>query len=211
MEEKENLQEVEEATEEQTDTEQVEETEEKPEEGKPVPYKRFKQVNDRYKAVKDELETVKAELAELKTAADNNKADESEKEKSDAEEEPSQETVANQDTDKEENEVNPLQGKVDEYEGMFAEMLDKKLESVPEEYRKFIPEGDTLSKLKWVESAINEGLFTKKVQSFGNKGFNPEKPAKQVTSEQFKKMSATERTKLYNDHPELYEQLRAKK
>ncbi|WP_416147902.1 hypothetical protein ACM26V_16865 [Salipaludibacillus sp. HK11] len=180
---------------------EVEKVEEEVVEGKSVPYERFKEVNDKYKLVKDELETVKADLEALKS---NNLTNE-----------PKVEPVVQkvEEVVEEVEEVlenpNPLEEKVTQYEEMFNQMLVTKLESVPEEYKDLVPEGDTTFKLKWIDSAIAKGLFSKKIQNFGNQGSNPLKVATDVTKEKFKKMNASERSKIYKENPELYKQLKS--
>lgn len=127
-------------------------TDDETDDNKKVPYERFKEVNDKYKAVKKELDELKGNQS--------NETDESF-------------------NDANNNDTNNT-GELEQYKTAFNDVFQSKLEAVPEEYKDLIPEGDDLSKFKWIESAIEKGLFdTKKAESFGNQGNNPSEEEEQ--------------------------------
>jgi len=129
-----------------------------PEEGKAVPYKRFKDINDKYKAVKAELEALKGD-----TSQQTNEAETETTEVVETEDIVTDTTI-------------PADDKVSRYEAVFNQMFTSKMEQVPEAYRDLIPEGDDLAKMSWIESAISKGLFTvEKPKDFGGLGANPTK------------------------------------
>lgn len=161
---------VDSSAEQDVNTETTEQVETELEDGKAVPYKRFKEVNDKYKAIKDELDKLKVDTSQQtnKTEAENT-------------EEVETETV-------EVEELNPLQDKLTQYEQMFNKMYEDKLEQVPEAFRDLIPEGDSTSKLAWIESAIAKGLFNNKPKDFGSLGANPPQEEQPDTSAFIRKL-----------------------
>ncbi|WP_391115995.1 hypothetical protein [Psychrobacillus sp. L3] len=162
-------------------TEEVEVIEETElEEGKAVPYKRFKEINDKYKEVKDELDKLKNSDHEVESETENPEVND--------------------------EIVKPLQLKVSQYEALFQQMYQSKLEQVPEAFKDLIPNVDDVAKLAWIESAIVNGLFTmNKPQDFGGLGANPVPPT--ITKEQFMKMTHQEKVKLKHEDENLYNQL----
>lgn len=156
------------------------------EEEKYIPYKRFKEINDKYKQLKDELENLKDDSSQSKS-------------ESEVVETVVDETKA--------VEANPLQDKVNQYEAVFNEIFNSKMEQVPESFRDLIPEGDDIAKLAWIESALSKGLFTNnKPQDFGGLGANPVTTVT-ITREKFMKMSHPEKAKLKQEDENLYNQL----
>lgn len=120
------------------------------EEGKSIPYSRFK-------SKVDEVNKLKAELDELKNGSI--QQDEAE-------------TVEEVDAD--ETKTVDYKELSEQYKQAFEEVLQSKLEQVPDDMRDLIPDVDELQKLKWIDNAIAKGLFTtQKPQDFGNLGANP--------------------------------------
>ncbi|MEY8748952.1 hypothetical protein [Alkalicoccobacillus gibsonii] len=70
--------------------------------------------------------------------------------------------------------------RAEQLEGAFGEMVNAKVESIPEDYRELIPEGMTAEqKLEWITKAESKGMFktvdtTQKEIGGGKGGTNPE-------------------------------------
>ena len=129
-----------------------------------IPYERFKQVNDNYKTVKGQLDELlqKQEQAELDTKKQQGEY----------------ETLYNELKEKHE----PISQEFQAYKDTFQAILETKLESVPENMRDLIPQGNELEQLKWIENATAKGLFKQdNPQSFGNGGTNPDTTEKKST------------------------------
>ncbi|MBD1222756.1 hypothetical protein [Virgibacillus halodenitrificans] len=156
---------------------------------KTIPYERFKEVNDNFKQVKDEL-------AELKKK-------QQEDEEEDKRKQGEYESLYND----LKSTHDPLKEQFDAYQEVFKEMLQNRLEEVPEDFRDLIPNGNELEQMKWIENATKKGLFKKNnVQSFGNNGNNPGEYTN-VTQEDFNKMRFSEKVKLKKENPLLYNKL----
>lgn len=154
-----------------------------------IPYSRFKEVNDNFKSVKDQLDQLLKDKAQ---------AEEEAKKKTGEFETLYNDLKANHD---------PLVEELSKYKEIFKTILASRLESVPENFRDLIPQGNELDQLKWVENATAKGLFkTNTTQSFGNQGNNPTND-NSVTKDDFNRMTYSERVELYNKNPELYKKL----
>ncbi|MFB4472148.1 hypothetical protein ACDI16_04225 [Oceanobacillus caeni] len=154
---------------------------------KTIPYSRFKEVNDNYKTVKTQLD---------KLLQKQQQDDEDAKKK-----QGEFESLYNDLKSK----YDPLEGEINQYRETFKTILSNKLEEVPEEFRELIPQGTEIEQLNWLENAQSKGLFKKNgVQSFGNKGNNPNDSSTEVTKEEFDKMKYTERLGLLKTNPDLY-------
>ncbi|WP_373892778.1 hypothetical protein [Virgibacillus sp. CBA3643] len=123
----------------------------------PIPYDRFKQVNDNYKDMKTKYDELLQQQQQ---------ADEDAKKK-----QGEYETLYTELKEKHD----PLSQEFTQYKETFQEILKGKLETVPENMRDLIPQGNELEQLKWIENATNKGLFKQdNPQSFGNGGTNPD-------------------------------------
>lgn len=137
---------------------------------KTIPYERFKTVNDNYKEVKKQLDALvkQQEQVELETK----------------EKQGEFETLYNELKEKHE----PISNEFQLYKDTFQEILKAKLETVPENMRDLIPQGNELEQLKWIENATAKGLFNKgNPQSFGNGGTNPDTSNENKTNKGFLK------------------------
>ncbi|MEH7381762.1 hypothetical protein V7138_14965 [Bacillus sp. JJ1533] len=102
----------------------------------------------------------------------------------------------------------PLVEQLNQYQEIFKQDFETKLNSVPKEFHDLIPEGSELDKLKWINNAIAKGLFGKKEQKAIGDMTNGDATKNEITKEQFKQMSISEKTKLANENPTLYAKLR---
>jgi len=105
----------------------------------PVPYARFKEVNDKLNQLlkaqsKAESENEKAQMAKL------------------AEEKRFQEII---------DKLTPQADRATALEGVIASVLKTRLEAVPEDKRELIPDGPPEIQLGWVDKALAAGLFGK--------------------------------------------------
>jgi DNA repair exonuclease SbcCD ATPase subunit len=121
-----------------------------------IPYERFKEVNDKYKQVQSQLDEFikKQQEAEI------------ENKKKQGEFQQLYETLN--------AEHEPLKKQFESYQQAFKEILKSRMEQVPEHMRDLVPSGNEIEQLRWIENAMQKGLFGKDtVQSFGNHGNNP--------------------------------------
>jgi len=165
----------------EVEEDETEEVEEEEAEEKPVPYKRFKDINDKYEAVKAELDGIKDNLnhsqAEPKPGVEVVEVNETNEE--------IEKTHLTNDSKETVSDNEELQ----QYKEAFNQIFEIKLNSVPEQFRDLVPEGSDLSKLQWIESALNKGLFeVKQVQDFGNSGGNPLEQEQQDNTSFIKKL-----------------------
>ncbi|WP_338461566.1 hypothetical protein V5G20_17800 [Brevibacillus borstelensis] len=133
-------------------TETQTETTEKPE--IMIPKTRFDEVNTKFKDVQRQLEEL------LKEKQD--------REKAEAEKRGEYERLY-QDTTKQAEEfktkAETTEQRVQQLESVISQLLDAKLENIPEDFRDLIPANFTVEqKLEWIATAEKKGLFAKKTQ-----------------------------------------------
>ncbi|QHZ58602.1 hypothetical protein M655_024845 [Brevibacillus sp. NSP2.1] len=133
-------------------TETQTETTEKPE--IMIPKTRFDEVNTKFKDVQRQLEEL------LKEKQD--------REKAEAEKRGEYERLY-QDTTKQAEEfktkAETTEQRVQQLESVISQLLDAKLENIPEDFRDLIPANFTVEqKLEWIATAEKKGLFAKKPQ-----------------------------------------------
>lgn len=119
-----------------------------------IPKTRFDEVNTRFKDVQKQLDELLKEKQEREKA---------EAEKRGEYERLYQETTKQADDFKTKAET--TEHRVQQLEGVITQLLDAKLESVPEDFRDLIPSNFTVEqKLEWIANAEKKGLFAKKQQ-----------------------------------------------
>lgn len=106
---------------------------------KPVPYDRFKEVNDAKKALQDKLDAIERQQQEA-AQADALKKGEFEKVIADLE---------------------PKAKRAGELEATLKTYLDKEIEGIPEAMRDLIPAGDVTAQLTWIIQAKAKNLFNR--------------------------------------------------
>lgn len=122
----------------------------------PVPYDRFKSVNDEKNEFKKKYEEL----------LNQQKQDEEETKKKQGEFEGLYTDLKSK--------YEPLESQFKQYQETFQSILKTKLDSVPENMRDLVPAGNELEQLKWIENAISKNLFKQdNPKSFGNNGDNP--------------------------------------
>lgn len=104
-----------------------------------IPYERFKAVNDERKAFKDRLDALE-------------QAEQQRKQK---------EALAKGEHEKVIADLEPKAKRADDLEKALKSYLDAELKDVPENYRKFVPQGDVTAQLDWIKQAKAEGLFAR--------------------------------------------------
>ncbi len=135
----------------------------KPKPDKTVPYSRFDEVNERAKKAEAKLQEIKDAEAERERLA-KEKQGEYETLYQEAEGKAKQ-FESNYETAKE---------KAERLEGVVNNMLNAKLESIPEEFHDLIPENlSPEQKLDWVSKAESKGLFKDKSQDPLGNATNP--------------------------------------
>lgn len=112
---------------------------------KPVPYDRFKEVNDRVRAAEAELAQYQREKAEREQA----------------------EALARGEHEKVIASLEPKAARAAELEATLKGYLQAELEDIPEESRDLVPEfdGDVAKQLEFVKKAKSRGLFEPKGQT----------------------------------------------
>lgn len=122
------------------------------EETQHIPKHRFDEVNNLMKEYKSKLDELESQIEAQKKA---------ELEKTQQYEELYKNTSSELETLK--NSKISADTKLTEYENVVSKLIDAKLESIPEEYRKLVPESYTpTQKLDWLNLAETNGLFKKK-------------------------------------------------
>lgn len=114
-----------------------------------IPKSRFDEVNSKFKSVQEQLDSLLAEKQQAEKQA---------KEEQGKFQELYEEASKNIDSYKSQAEQHSERVKA--LEGVFSELLDAKLEAVPEDLRDIIPDGlSPEQKLAWVDRAERKGLF----------------------------------------------------
>lgn len=109
-----------------------------------IPKKRFDEVNENYKSLKQELE-------DLKKAQEASQKEEPEPVK----EEPKHVEVPNP-------KLEALEKQVEGFNTLMNEMVQTKIQAIPEDMRDLIPDGLSVEqKLSWINKAEEKGLFKK--------------------------------------------------
>lgn len=137
-----------------TDTTAGQQQNKKPDGDIMIPKSRFDEVNNKYKDVQSKLEELLKEKQE--------------REKAEAEKRGEFEKLYQQATEEaktHKQKVEAFEQRVQQLEGVIQQLLETKLEAIPEEFRDLIPSNFTVEqKLEWIANAEKKGLFTKKQQ-----------------------------------------------
>jgi ribonucleoside-triphosphate reductase len=102
-----------------------------------IPKSRFDEVNAQYKAVQKQLDDLS------KAQTDREEA----------------EALARGDHEKVIADLKPKAEQADKYAEQIEAMLETELEDVPEDKRDLVPDGDPLTRLKWLQRAKAKGVF----------------------------------------------------
>lgn len=145
-------------------------TDEKPESRIMIPKERFDEVNQKYKELAVQVEemqkakeAMEAQLQQMKQASEQTSSS------------------IKETTEK-------LEGQVKQYENLMNQMLETKLQSIPEEMQELIPEGlNTEQKLAWINKAESKGLFKPKEKVVIGQPLNHSADLEQ--KERYKKMN----------------------
>jgi hypothetical protein len=124
----------------------------------PIPYDRFKKVNDEKNDLKEKYEAL------IKQQQD----DDLQKKQEQGQFEELYKTASSElETFKQQ--FQSADEKIKEYEGVINGLLTSKLELIPEEFHELIPDNlSTQQKLDWINKAEEKKLFTKKNSPLGN-------------------------------------------
>ncbi len=106
---------------------------------KTIPYDRFQEVNNAKKAAEDKLQ----------------KLLDAEKERLDAE------AVKKGDYQAVIDSLKPKADRTDALEATLKSYLDAEIESIPEQYRDLVPDGDVTAQLTWIKKAKAKGTFSR--------------------------------------------------
>ena len=90
------------------------------------------------------------------------------------------------------------------YETSLASIAEQKINTLPEEYRGLVPEGDTQSKLDWLAKAEKSGLFGKKEE----KSIGQSTKANHQESQEVEMKDMTANQKLLSGIKEFYSRSR---
>lgn len=161
-----------------------------------IPKSRFDEVNNKYRDSQKQLEEFQA----AKLTAERK-----------AQEESGEFKTLYESTSKEyadfKAEIEAVQERNKNLEGVVAGLLDAKLQDIPEDFHDLIPSNLTPeSKLEWISKAESKGLFGKAAQQPVGGQTNGSSQTG-ITKEQFLKMGYSERAQLLTTSPDLYRKL----